>query len=40
MARLGILNGEDRVELIEGLLIKKMTRNERHIETTWAVQTP
>ncbi len=34
MARLGILNGEDRVELIEGLLVEKMTKNERHMAAT------
>lgn len=38
MAREGILNGEDRVELVEGLLVEKMTKNERHVGTTWAVQ--
>lgn len=34
MAREGILDGEDRVELIEGLLVEKMTKNERHMATT------
>jgi Uma2 family endonuclease len=34
MAREGILNGEDRVELVEGLLVEKMTKNERHMATT------
>jgi Uma2 family endonuclease len=34
MARDGILNGEDRVELIDGLLVQKMTKNERHMAAT------
>lgn len=34
MARAGILDGEDRVELIDGLLVNKMTKNERHMATT------
>lgn len=32
--RSGILTPDDRVELIEGLVVKKMTRYERHIGTT------
>ncbi len=38
MAREGILTKNDRIELIEGLLVKKMTRNERHLSTTWLIQ--
>ncbi|HEU5116742.1 MAG TPA: Uma2 family endonuclease [Isosphaeraceae bacterium] len=34
MVRVGILTGEDRVELIEGLLVEKMTKNERHMAAT------
>jgi hypothetical protein len=37
LARLGVLSRDDRVELIEGLLIEKMTKNERHITTTWLI---
>ncbi len=37
LAKSGVLGKEDKVELIEGLIIKKMTRNERHITTTWLV---
>ncbi|MEW4568245.1 Uma2 family endonuclease [Tautonia sp. JC769] len=32
--RSGILTPDDRVELIEGLVVEKMTRYERHIGTT------
>jgi hypothetical protein len=38
LARLGVLTKEDRVELIEGLLVKKMTKNERHLTTVWLIQ--
>lgn len=34
MALDGILTVDDRVELLEGLLVTKMTKNERHILTT------
>jgi Uma2 family endonuclease len=34
MARHGILSEEDRVELLEGWVIRKMGRNSRHILTT------
>ncbi len=37
MARLGILTKDDRVELIEGLLVEKMTKNERHLTTVWRI---
>jgi Uma2 family endonuclease len=32
--RSGILTPDDRVELIEGLVVKKMTKHERHLATT------
>lgn len=35
MARAGILTKYDRVELIEGLLVLKMTKNERHLTSSW-----
>jgi hypothetical protein len=38
MARQGILTKYDRIELIEGLLVKKVARNERHIATTWLIE--
>jgi hypothetical protein len=34
LGRAGVLSGDDRVELIEGLVVKKMTKYERHISTT------
>jgi Uma2 family endonuclease len=34
LARLGVLGKSDRVELIEGLLVEKMTKNHRHVITT------
>lgn len=34
MAQAGALTEDDRVELIEGLLVRKMTKCERHISTT------
>lgn len=37
MARLGILTKHDRVELIDGLLVEKMTKNERHHTTVWRI---
>lgn len=38
LARAGVLTKKDRVELIEGLLVEKMTKNERHLTTTWMIQ--
>lgn len=35
MAEAGILTSEDRVELLEGVLVEKMTKRERHLATTW-----
>lgn len=32
--RSGILHPDDRVELIEGLVVRKLTRYERHIATS------
>jgi Uma2 family endonuclease len=37
LTRLGVLNKEDRVELIDGLLVEKMPKNERHLTTTWKI---
>jgi len=37
LARLGILTKSDRVELIEGILVEKMTKNERHLATTYLI---
>ena len=34
MARVGVLTKADRVELIDGLLLEKMTKNERHLAAT------
>jgi len=34
MVQLGLLTKDDRVELIEGQLVKKMTKNELHVATT------
>jgi Uma2 family endonuclease len=38
MARAGVLSREDRVELVEGLLVRKMTKNERNLTTAWLIQ--
>jgi Uma2 family endonuclease len=38
MAEAGILSGDDAVELLEGLLVTKMTRNPPHIIATELVQ--
>jgi Uma2 family endonuclease len=37
LTRLGVLTKEDRVELIDGLLVVKMPKNERHLTTTWKI---
>ena len=37
MAEAGVLKDSDRVELIEGLLVRKMTKNERHLTTSWRI---
>lgn len=37
MARVGILTKYDRVELIEGYLVDKMTKHEPHVTTTWLI---
>jgi Uma2 family endonuclease len=38
MARLGILTEDDRVELLEGILVAKMTKNPPHIVATGLAQ--
>lgn len=35
MARLGILTKDDKIELIEGLLVRKLTKNPAHSTATW-----
>lgn len=35
MARAGVLAEGEPVELLEGLLVKKMTKNERHLAAVW-----
>jgi Uma2 family endonuclease len=35
MARLGVLKKSDRVELIDGFMVEKKVKNERHVTTTW-----
>ncbi len=39
MIKAGILTEEDRVELLEGWLIPKMTKNPRHCTATWLART-
>lgn len=38
LARAGVLDGEDKLELIEGALSRKMTKNERHLTTCWLLE--
>lgn len=38
MAQVGILTKDDRIELIEGLLVEKVPRSHRQIVTTWLIQ--
>ena len=37
LARVGVLTKADRIELIEGLLVEKMTKNERHVAATYLI---
>ncbi len=37
MINAGVLTKQDKVELIEGLLVKKMTKNSHHLTTTWQI---
>jgi Uma2 family endonuclease len=37
LTRLGVLTKEDHVELIDGFLVEKMPKNERHLTTTWKI---
>ncbi len=39
MGELGVLTEKDRVELLEGWIVRKMTRNPPHDGTLWLVQT-
>ncbi len=39
LAESGVLGKNDRVELIDGILVEKMTKNELHVATTWLIDT-
>ncbi len=37
MGRLGLIENDDRVELLDGLLVKKMTKGPRHASVTYRI---